>query len=93
MINRLTAFDAAKPKQSQAPGQTTAEKQIGVNLNGERAPRRLAVSGLQDQGEVAHTRAMYKGKAPDAKVLFVGNTRVECTARPRSVEQGESDVH
>ena len=42
---------------------------------------------------VAHTRAMDKGKAPDAKVLFVDNTCVECTARPPSVEQSKSDAH
>ena len=83
MIDCLTAFDAAKHKQPQAPGPTTAEKQIGVNLYGERAPRRLVASGLEDD----------KGKAADAKVLVVGNTRVECTARPRSVEQRESNVH
>ena len=38
---------------------------------------------------VAHTRARNEGKAPDAKVFFVENTSVECTGRPRSVEQSK----
>ena len=37
---------AAEHRLSQALDPTIVEKQIGVNLNGERAPRRIAASGL-----------------------------------------------
>lgn len=46
MINHLLLSHAAEYRPSQALDPTTAEKRIGVNLNGERAPRRLAASGL-----------------------------------------------
>ena len=54
-----TLSHAAEYRPSQALDRTTAEKRIGVNLNGELAPRRIAASGLvQDRKEPTYQQDM-----------------------------------